>query len=418
MSGAGQPGERPGTVFHALMAALLASSAGIGMVFPLTSIYISDRLGLGTAGAGAYFVAMAAAGCAAAVVGGPRADRGSAAAVGAVGTTSLVAAYALLGAADGGAAVTASGLLAGVGYGLQYAAITGVVTALVPAALQRRAFVLRHVMTNVGMGLGATGGALLLAAAHPAGALPWLYEAAAAASVPLALVFLLVHRRRRAAPAAAGAGATAGAGGGGDPEPPAPGYRSLLRSRPVALLMLAQALFATAGFTQIEATVPLLLHHGMGIGLAGVSAVTAGNALVLLLLQHPVAARLERLAEEAALVAAPLLWCAAFGAGALAAGTGGPARGILLAAFAVLFALGEIAYSSAFFPLLVRFSGPGALGRGSALSSLAWSAGTAVGPPLGIAVVTATGTGAGWLALAAGAVAVLAVTLLLRGAAR
>ncbi|CAN3979498.1 MFS transporter [Kitasatospora purpeofusca] len=411
MSGAGQPDGRPGTGFHGLMAALLASSAGIGLVFPLTSIYISDRLGLGATGAGTYFVAMAAAGCAAAVLGGPRADRGSAAAVGAVGTTSLVLSYALLGAAGGSLPVTASGLLAGVGYGLQYAAITGVVTALVPAAGQRRAFVLRHVMTNAGMGLGATGGGLLLAAGRPAGTLPWLYEAAAAASVPLAVLFLLAHRRRRAAPAAPDSGAA-------DPAADRQGYRTLLRSRPIALLMLAQALFATAGFTQIEATVPLLLHHGMGIGLAGVSAVTAGNALVLLLLQHPVARRLEGLAEEAALIAAPLLWCAAFGAGALATATDGTARTALLAAFAALFAIGEIAYSSAFFPLLVRFSGPASLGRGSALSSLAWSTGTAVGPPLGIAVVTATGTGTGWLALAAGAAAVLAVTLLLHRAAR
>ncbi|WP_051757094.1 MFS transporter [Kitasatospora purpeofusca] len=414
MSGTGQPDGRPGAGFHGLMAALLASSAGIGLVFPLTSIYISDQLGLGGTGAGTYFVAMAAAGCAAAVLGGPRADRGSAAAVGAVGTSSLVLSYALLGAAGGSLPVTAAGLLAGVGYGLQYAAITGVVTALVPAAGQRRAFVLRHVMTNAGMGLGATGGGLLLAAGRPAGTLPWLYEAAAAASVPLAVLFLLVHRRRPAVsevPPAPDSGAA-------DREPDPPGYRALLRSRPIALLMLAQALFATAGFTQIEATVPLLLHHGMGIGLAGVSAVTAGNALVLLLLQHPVARRLEALAEEAALIAAPLLWCAAFGAGALATATDGTARTALLAAFAALFAIGEIAYSSAFFPLLVRFSGPASLGRGSALSSLAWSTGTAVGPPLGIAVVTATGTGTGWLALAAGAAAVLAVTLLLRRAAR
>ncbi|MCX4684424.1 MFS transporter [Kitasatospora purpeofusca] len=414
MSGAGQPDGRPGTGFHGLMAALLASSAGIGLVFPLTSIYISDQLGLGGTGAGTYFVAMAAAGCAAAVLGGPRADRGSAAAVGAVGTTSLVLSYALLGAAGGSLPVTASGLLAGVGYGLQYAAITGVVTALVPAAGQRRAFVLRHVMTNAGMGLGATGGGLLLAAGRPAGTLPWLYEAAASASVPLAVLFLLVHRRRPAAPAAPATSDN----GVADPAADPPGYRTLLRSRPIALLMLAQALFATAGFTQIEATVPLLLHHGMGIGLAGVSAVTAGNALVLLLLQHPVARRLEGLAEETALIAAPLLWCAAFGAGALATATDGAARTALLAAFAALFAIGEIAYSSAFFPLLVRFSGPASLGRGSALSSLAWSTGTAVGPPLGIAVVTATGTGTGWLALAAGAAAVLAVTLLLHRAAR
>lgn len=420
MSEAEQPGdtrevaaERLGGLFHALMATLLASSAGIGLVFPLTSIFISDQLGLGSTGAGHYFVAMALAGCAAAVIGGPRADRGGAAVVGAVGTSSLVLAYALLGTSHGSVQATASGLLAGLGYGLQYAAITGVVTALVPAGLSRRAFVLRHVMTNVGMGLGAAGGGLLLTATHPGGTLRGLYETAAAASVPLALVFLLVHRLHRTAPADA-----ADAGTGPDDTPDrGESYRALLRSHPLVLLLLAQTLFAAGAFTQIEATVPLLLHHGMGIGLTGVSAVTAGNALALLLLQHPVAARFERLAETAALVAAPVLWCAAFGAGALAAAAHGMARTGLLAAFATLFALGEIAYSSAFFPLLVRFSGPASLGRGSALSSLAWSAGTAIGPPLGIAVVTATGAVAGWPALATGAVAASAVTLLLRRSA-
>ncbi|MFB7664984.1 MFS transporter [Kitasatospora sp. NPDC056138] len=410
--GGGPAADRLGGLFHALMAGLLVSSAGIGLIFPLTSIYISDQLGLGGSGAGRYFVAMAVAGCAAAVIGGPRADRGGAAPVGAVGTSALVLAYALLGAAHGSVPVLASGVLAGIGYGLQYAAITGVVTALVPAARQRRAFVLRHVMTNVGMGLGAAAGGLLVAdAARSAATLRVLYEVSAAASLPLAAVFLVVHRRRRAGPAD-DPGAEAAPQGGDR-------YRELLRSRPLALLLLSQALLAAVGFTQIEATVPLLLHHGMGIGLTGVSAVTACNAFALLVLQHPVGARLERLVEATALVAAPVLWCAAFGAGALATAAGtGPVRTALLVVFAALFALGEIAYSSAFFPLLVRLSGPASLGRGSALSSLAWSAGTAAGPPVGIAVVTATGTSAGWLALAAGAVLVCAVTLLLRRSAK
>ncbi|AKJ10265.1 hypothetical protein ABB07_09635 [Streptomyces incarnatus] len=395
------------------MAGLLASHAGIGLVFPLTSIFISDHLGLGGAGAGRYFVAMAAAGCAAAVIGGPRADRGAAAAVGAVGTTSLVVSYALLGAASGDLPVVLSGVLAGTGYGLQYAAITGVVTALVPASLQRRAFVLRHVMTNVGMGLGAAAGGLLLAGSgRSTGMLRHLYEAAAAGSVPLAVVFLAVRGLCHSHPA----GTPPGDGGTPDAGESRQGYRVLLRSRPLALLMLGQALFAAVGFTQIEAAVPLLMHHGMGVGLTGVSLVTAGNALALLVLQHPVGRRFERWPETGALTVAPLLWCAAFGAGGLAATVQGAARSVLLGVFAALFALGEIAYSSAFFPLLVRLSGPASLGRGSALSSLAWSAGTVAGPPAGIAVVTATGPVAGWLALAAGTTVTCAVALGLRRA--
>lgn len=390
---------RPSRRFGVLMTCLLLSSLGIGLVFPLTTLYVDDFLGLGPTAAGRYFVAMAVASCTAAVLSGPRADRHGAAAVGAVGSGALVVGYALLGAARGTGLVVVSGVFAGIGFGLQYTAMTEAITSLAAGALHRRAFTLRHVMTNVGMGLGAALGALVLLATgrHGTGVLRSLYEVSAAASLPLTVAF-----RTLVPPPAAGR--------------PGPGegvrYLRLLRDPRFALLLVGQAVLAGAGFTQLESSVPQLLNHRMAIGLPGVSALIACNAFALLVLQRPVGALCERLPESVALLAAPAVWCAAFGLGALAAVCGTVGRPVLLAGFAAVFALGEVCYSSAFFPLLVRFAGESALGRAGALSSLAWSAGTAGGPPLGLALVAAVGAVPCWLVLAGGsAVACLAPLL-------
>ncbi|MFH8370251.1 MFS transporter [Streptomyces sp. NPDC018031] len=329
MSGAAP--DRMGRRFTALMACLLLSSAGNGLCFPFTAIYISELLGLGPGIAGGYFVAMAAASFAAALLGGPLADRRGPHRVGVLGAAALAAGYALLAPAGSTVPVLLSGGCVGVGFGLFYASIVGVVDEAVPESRRRTAFTLRHVVNNVGIGAGSViAGLALHGADTPTGALRWLYVANAAAALPLLVVTWAV--RPRTGPA----GKPAGADGAG------PGYRTLLRSRPMALLICAQALFAIVGFTQIEATVPLLMHDRMAVTLGWVSVVTAVNSFALVVLQ-PLGRRwFERLPETVCLAVGPVLWAVAFGCGLLAAaldGSGGPAlRYALLICFAVVFA--------------------------------------------------------------------------------
>ncbi|WKX70541.1 MFS transporter [Streptomyces sp. XD-27] len=411
---AGAAPERVGRRFVVLMACLALSSLGNGLCFPFTSIYISQLLGLGSGGTGGYFIAMAAASFAAALLGGPLADRAGPHKVAALGGTALGVGYAMLAPAHGAPLVLASGACVGVGFGLFYAAVVGVVDAAVPERLRRTAFTVRHIVNNVGIGAGSVlAGLALHGADTPTATLRWLYVANAAAALPLVAVVWAVRPRggRNVVPRAAD--------GGGD----SPTYRTLLRSGPMALLVLAQALFAIVGFTQIEATVPLLMHDRMAVTLGWVSAVVAANSFALVALQ-PLARRwFERLPETVSLAVGPVLWAAAFGCGLLAAvlgdggdgsggsdNGGGPAvRYGLLLAFAVLFAAGELTYSSAYYPLLLRWSGEAAVGRASALASLAWNLGTASGPPLGLFVIGHTPAAGSWLALAAGAGAAFAV---------
>lgn len=401
-----------GRRFGLLMGTLLLSSLGNGLCFPFTSIYISQLLGLGGRAAGGYFIAMAAASFAAALAGGPLADRGSPHRVGALGAAALAAGYALLAPADSVPLVLASGVCVGVGFGLFYASIVGVVDTAVPESGRRAAFAIRHIVNNAGIGLGSVAAGLALHGADtPAGTLRWLYLANGLAALPLIAVILGVRPRARPEPKERPDGA--------QPSGPGPTYRSLLRARPMALLILAQALFAIVGFTQIEATVPLLLHDRMAVTLGWVSVVVAANSFALIALQPLLRGRLERLPETVVLAGGPVLWAVAFGCGlgAALAGQAAPAavRYGLLLAFAVVFAAGELMYSSAFYPLLLRWSGGEAVGRASALASLAWNLGTASGPPLGLFIVTHASATGSWLALALGAAAAFAVTAALYG---
>ncbi|MBL1099675.1 MFS transporter [Streptomyces sp. 205] len=390
------------------MAVLLLSSLGNGLCFPFTSIYISQLLGLGSRAAGGYFIAMAAASFAAALLGGPLADRRGPHRVGAIGGAALAVGYGLLAPADGVALVLVSGACVGVGFGLFYASIVGVVDLAVPESGRRRAFTGRHIVNNAGIGFGSVmAGLALHGAATPTGTLRWLYLANAAAAVPLVVVIQALRPKAAESQASKKGPETDGGTSG-------PTYRTLLRIRPMALLVVAQALFAIVGFTQIEATVPLLMHDHMGITLGWVSAVVAANSFALVALQPLLSRRLERLPETVSLAAGPVLWAGAFGCGlgAALAGPSAPAavRHGLLLAFAVVFAAGELTYSSAFYPLLLRWSGEEAVGRASALASLAWNLGTASGPAIGLFVLSQTSATGSWVALAAGAGAAFAVS--------
>ncbi|WP_413799492.1 MFS transporter [Streptomyces iranensis] len=395
-----------GRRFGLLMGALLLSSLGNGLCFPFTSIYVSQLLGLGGRAAGGYFIAMAAASFAAALAGGPLADRGSPHRVGALGGAALAVGYALLAPAGSVALVLTSGVCVGAGFGLFYASIVGIVDTAVPESGRRSAFAIRHIVNNAGIGLGSVAAGLALhGVATPVGALRWLYLANGLAALPLIAVILGVRPRTRPEPEERDASAEKPGAG--------PTYRTLLRARPMALLILAQALFAIVGFTQIEATVPLLMHDRMAVRLGWVSTVVAASSFALIALQPLLRRQLERLPETVSLAAGPVLWTGAFGCGlgAALAGETAPAavRYGLLLAFAVIFAAGELMYSSAFYPLLLRWSGEEAVGRAGALASLAWNLGTASGPPIGLFVVANASATGGWLALALGAAAAFTV---------
>ncbi|CAM5506403.1 hypothetical protein SANTM175S_07252 [Streptomyces antimycoticus] len=116
----------------------------------------------------------------------------------------------------------------------------------VPESGRRAAFAIRHIVNNAGIGLGSVAAGLALHGLDtPAGTLRWLYLANGLAALPLIAVILGVRPRARTA-------ARERPGGAQAVRARRSTYRSPPRARPMALLILAQALFAIVGFTRIE----------------------------------------------------------------------------------------------------------------------------------------------------------------------
>jgi MFS family permease len=361
------------------------SSLGSGLVLPLTAIYIASELRLGSGAVGAYFATMAATSMVVVGIAGRLGDRVGARVTGSAGLALMATGYALLGAADGSVSVLASAVGIGVGLGLFQSAMVPTIAAVVGAEERRRAFALRYLAMNVGIGLGAALGGAVLGLVHGVGSYRLLYALDAATFVPLAAIFAWLGPGRL----------------GRAEDRPTVTYRALLTRRPLVLLLLVQAVVAVFAYAQFEATVPLILHRSMGLAAQVVALVVAVNTIGVVVLQEPMVRLLQRRSESASLAFSVALWASAFGVGAVSSLVTGPGRIVLVAGFSLVFAAAEAAYATAAQPLLVALTPAEGLSRASALSSLARSSGRIGGPAIGVSIVAASTAAVAWTAFAA-----------------
>lgn len=205
--------------------------------------------------------------------------------------------------------------------GVQRAANSALVAAVVPEGARRPAFAVVRAAANGGFTLGPLLGALV--ATHFS--YDWLYVADGLGSLALACWTARVvpaHGIRRARP-------PHGAGGVW-PE---------LRSRPAVLVLLAAIVVIDLVYRQQYSTFPVYLaDHGLGTGLYG--ALLAINGGVLLCLEVPTALALRR-RSPLRVIGCGLLLVAA-GYGALLLGTG---AGIAVVTMTLL-TLGELLYKT------------------------------------------------------------------------
>jgi MFS family permease len=379
---ASPPGARITGRFVLLMAGFAISTAGTGLILPFTAIYLTAQLHLGNTVTAAYFVCTGATAVAVSLLGGQLADKIGARSVGSLGTLAMAAGYLMLGWSSSAAAVLASAAVVGAGNGLFQPAFTPIIASTVSEGYRRRAFAIRHLIMNAGLGIGAVLGSWLVGRA---GVLHLLFLGNGLSYVPLAAVLWL-------------AGAAASASRARRP-PQKATYRRLLASRPVALLTLTQFFVAALAFAQLTTSVPLLVEERMGFTSRVVGAVFVANTLAVIVLQYPLAKLFDRISESATLVCAILLWILAFTSGTAAALTGGGVRTALLFTFPVVFALGEAAHACSFYSLLARVSPKESFGRANALVSLAYTLGNLSGPALGIALIGGLHPAGAWLAL-------------------
>ncbi|WP_432824671.1 MFS transporter [Dactylosporangium sp. CA-092794] len=360
------------------------SAVGTGLCYPFLAIYLHQFRGLSGGATAVLLLVLAGAAVPMSVFGGRLVDRHSPRPV-AIGALLVQAAgWLLVAVGSGYPAELAALLVIGAGTGLFLPAVIPIIARLSATdAVKVRTMSLRYLALNLGLGAGAGLGGLLLGPAG-AGTYRWL----CAANGVSCAVYAVIVAARVPLPA-------------GDP--------ALRRARPVrfrpglsyTLLLVAQLLLVTFGLAQVESGVPLAVRTELSGSTALVGGLYAVATLVVLAGQLPVSRWVERVHKTRALIVMLLAWAGAWLLGYAAEGLAGGSRVALLVAMMVTFALGECAYSPAFYTLLERLAPAGALGRSTGAAWAVFQVGNTAGPP--VAVFLVGGAVPFWLVLAAAA---------------
>ncbi|MFB7933641.1 MFS transporter [Streptomyces sp. NPDC056039] len=395
MSG-GQGSARRLTAADVLILVNGVSAFGSGLVYPYTALYLSDLPAMGTAGVSVFYGAAAAANLATSGVLATGRLAPRPALLGLAGTLMLAVGFAGAAVAGSLAFLCAAVLFIGCGQGCLLVAMVPVLNSLTPQEERRSVFARRYRAINVGLGLGAVVAGLTTGILTTS-AVPWLFVCNAASYLPLAYVFHRVRARERD-----DAARTADAERPTGPEDTRRDTVGRWKWLGVAgtLAVLFQLGAYLFGHSQFEATAPLVAVRLMGIGLGTVSGLLLVNTLVVALGQTWVTRVLSSRDEAYGLRAAVVLWAAAYGLAAVSAFGPLPVRYAGLLLFAVVFALGECAYSCSFHPWLIDSVGPKDVTRVSALAAGAMGVGTAAGPSVGVALTLTGEATAVWLSLA------------------
>jgi len=383
--------------FHTL------ASFGWGLVFPFTAIYLAGKPGIGPGSAALYYAGAGSANLLIAIVLATVPKRLPDNALAALGTVLSVLGYLTLSMAKNVPMVLAAALGNGIGQGCLMAAIIPIVNSLIPPDRRRDIFARRYQCLNVALALGAVvaGGC---AAVIGRRMLPLLFVGQAVAYLPLAALLAsrairdfrtarITQRLSRAETE--------------QPRPATPIRVLIGMTAAAALFQLGAYIF---GFSQFEATAPLVADRLLSTGLFVVSLMLAINVAVILLLQKAITKWLKQWNEATGLRRAMEFWIAGYLIAAASSAAPRPLQLAGLLGFAVLFGVGECAYSCSFHPWLIQLTPNGELTRASALVNSMMGIGMFTGPAFGVALVSLGHAPLVWASLALCCVGVVLVT--------
>jgi MFS family permease len=159
--------------------------------------------------------------------------------------------------------------------------------------------------------------------------------------------------------------------------------RKALRQYPAFFVCLGFALVGATLTNQLFSTLTIFLRAELGWSEGGIGSIYTINGILVILLQVPAVALIERGGARVALVAGPLLYALAFVGFGLSTGYGA------FAACIAVLTLGEILYSPALSDLAAHLGDPQRMGRAFGLFGLAQTLGVSMGPLVGGAVFDA-----------------------------
>ncbi|MFE9399498.1 MFS transporter [Streptomyces flavidovirens] len=398
------------------------SSFCYGMVFPFIGIHLAAQPGIGTTGVAVYYGVSGIANLAVSLLLASAAVRIPRHALGITGLLLWLGCFLLLTRGDTLVAAGAAAVLGGAGQGCFMAAIIPIVNSLVPPGERRQVFARRYQILNATLAAGSLVAGLFLTV-FSREAITWLLIANAVGYLPVAFALGLARRVPEVAEATEGAESaesvqSAEDGKAGDAAAPAAPAAPALGTVLLVRAALGAALFQFGayliGYSQFEATAPLVADQLMDTGIGWISVMLTLNVVVIVVCQRPITKLLEKRPEEHGLRIAVALWATGLVLAGVTAFGPGPLQLTGLLLYAVFFALGECAYSCSFHPWLISKVPDGELTRASALCNSMMGVGMLFGPSIGIALITTDHAAWVWLPLAA-LCGLVALTTLRRG---
>lgn len=325
-------------------------------------------------------------------------------ALGVLGTLLWCVGYLMMPAASAYLVVAMAGLTIGAGQGCFMAAVIPILNALVEPGQRRQMFALRFAVLNATLAGGSLVAGMITVLVSRA-AIPYLFVANAIGMLPVTWVLLASRRHTDRQPAPSSPAPVSPAPVSPAPVSPAPVSAqplpvwALVRiSLPVMLFQLTAFLL---GFSQFEATSPLVTERLMHMGLLTVSTMLAVNVGVIVVFQRVVTRLLAGRAETFGLRVAVGLWVTGYLFAGVLASAPYELRLAGLLGYAVLFGLGECAYSCSFHPWLISSVPDSELTRANALANSMMGIGNFAGPSIGVGLALAGQAAVVWFGLAA-----------------
>lgn len=360
-----------------LLAGQALSQIGTGLTYPILLLYLHQARGIGLATAGIILATASAAGLLSLPLTGAFIDR-----IGA--GRALVLALLVCGAGTGGFALVqrpgeafVAAALYGAGVAGMWNALSTMFARVVAPKFRGSVFGVNYALQNLGFGLGAGLGGLVLDVRSPR-SFQLLFTADAASFVIFASLMVLSGELRRAANEPGSAG----------PEPPAAssgtstGYRAVLRDRALLAFAGLNTLLSAASFSQLNSAFPAWATGPVGASPKVVGTAFLANTLVivvaqLFVLRYLLRGRRRTRGTAAAALLFGTAWVFALTAGAV---PGSRLAEAVLIASLMVFGFGETLLSPSL-PALVNDLAPEELrGRYNAVYSLSWNIGPIIGP--------------------------------------
>jgi MFS family permease len=366
-----------------LQAGTAVNYFGTGLILPFEIIYLHQARGIPTATAGLVLAAVMGTAAVVTPFSGALLDRFRAKPILIAGNLASAVGYAGFAFVDRPWQAFACAAVGGAGFGVAITANQVLSLTLVSTERRAASIALRRVAGNFGLGSGATVAGFIVASADDLRAFQALYLFDGATFAAFALVVLVgIPNARPTDAAPASDGVT--------------GFRAVADDRLFLILIAANVVFVMTGgalFSNILA--PFAKAH-TPVGPREIGVVFFINTFFIVVAQIPATRVVERMRRTHALAATGALFAIGLLAVLLATLTSSTLTATtVLAGVAIVIAIGECAQFVVLGTIVADLAPPHLLGRYMSLYGLSFTAGVALGPAVGGALL-ATSPDAVW----------------------